>query len=554
MTKAYKSIAAFASLALICGAVGVVTIAPTPVLAQDDEEKPKRSQTLDPAVAKVLQVVFEDMQAENFQVALGKLNDLIASRGDRMKAYDKSTTYELRGSVKAQLEDYRGAQRDFQTALDAGGLNEDRNNQLRYFIAQINFQLEDYRGAIQGLNAWISSARAAGKPVSADAYYLLAAAYAQIEPPNYSAAVRPAEQAVATRAEPKKSDHDLLNLAYSETNANTKRAALLEKMINLWPKESSYWTQLSGLYSTTGKDKDAFAVLEVAYRAGLVKKEAEILTLVQYYSFFDNPYRGAKLLEREMGANNVKTNVNNLKLLSQMWSQAREHKRAIPVLERAAGMAEDGELYYRLGQVLIADEQYAKGEQAMARARARGGLTARQIGDSWLLTGTARFSQAGQGDRAQRNRAREAFANAARYESSAAQGRQWVAYINAINSTEDAQDRLACTQAEEERQAAIDRTRQQLQVCRLQGGGAGACTSVEEDLQALETTEPPECVKIRGGGGSEDTTAAVSETPTEPGGAAPAVATESPSDDGQSTVGTDGGEATEEEAEEPPAQ
>ena len=552
MTKAYKSIAAFASLALMFGAVGVVSVAPTPVLAQDDEEQPRRSQTLDPNVAKVLQTVFEDMQAENFQVALGKLNELINNRGDRMKAYDKSTTYELRGSVKASLEDYRGAQRDFQTALDAGGLPPERNNQLRYFIAQISFQLEDYRGAIQGLNRWIESARASGQPVSADAYYLLAAAYAQIEPPNYSAAVRPAEQAVAARSEPKKSDHDLLNLAYSETNANTKRAALLEKMINLWPKESSYWTQLSGLYSTTGKDKDAFAVLEVAYRAGLVKKEAEILTLVQYYSFFDNPFRGAKMLEREMGANNVRTNVNNLKLLSQLWSQAREHKRAIPVLERAAQMDDNGELYYRLGQVLIADEQYAKGEQALARARARGGLTSRQIGDSWLLTGTARFSQAGQGDRAQRNRAREAFANAARYETSATQGRQWVAYINAINSTEDAQDRLACTQAEEERQAAIDRTRQQLQVCRLQGGGAGACTSVEEDLQALETTEPPECTKIRGGAGSEDTTASSGEAPAEPGGAAPAIATESPSE-GDTTVGTDGGEAAE-EAEEPPAQ
>jgi len=332
MTKAYKSIAAFASLALMWGAAGVMSVAPTPVLAQDEEERPRRSQTLDVAVAKVLQVVFEDMQAENFQVALGKLNELINSRGDRMKAYDKSTTYELRGSVKAQLEDYRGAQRDFQVALDTGGLTPERNNQLRYFIAQIDFQLEDYRGAIQGLNAWIASARSTGQAVSPDAYYLLAAAYAQVSPPNYSAAVRPAEQAIAARAEPKKSDHDLLNLAYSETNANTKRSALLEKMINIWPREAGYWTQLSGLYSTTGKDKDAFAVLEVAYRAGLVKKEAEILTLVQYYSFFDNPFRGAKLLEREMGANNVRSNVNNLKLLSQLWSQSREHKRAIPTI------------------------------------------------------------------------------------------------------------------------------------------------------------------------------------------------------------------------------
>ena len=264
------------------------------------------------------------MQAEQFQEALAGLNNLIASRGDRMKAYDKSTTYELRGSVKAQLEDYRGAQRDFQTALDSNGLPPERNNQLRYFIAQISFQLEDYNGAIRGLNEWVRNARAAGETIDPNAYYLLAAAYASKEPPDYRAAQGPGEQLLATRTEPKKADHDLLNLIYDQNNEGTKRAALLEKMINIWPGDGGYWRQLSGLYSQLGKDKDAFAVLEVAYRAGLLETEAQILTLVNYYSFFDNPYRGGRLMEREMNAGVVKRNVKNLQLLSQLWSQARE--------------------------------------------------------------------------------------------------------------------------------------------------------------------------------------------------------------------------------------
>ena len=113
-------------------------------------------------------------------------------------------------------------------------------------------------------------------------------------------------------AEPRKGYFDLANLIYSELNDNNKRTPLLERMVNYWPNEKSYWTQLSGAYSVMGQDRDAFSVLEVAYRAGLIKTENELLTLIQYYSFFDNPYRGALLLEREMNAGNIKRVQKNL--------------------------------------------------------------------------------------------------------------------------------------------------------------------------------------------------------------------------------------------------
>lgn len=468
------------------GAFGLAAVAPVSAYAQEDEEngqQRRRSETLDPAVAKVLQEVFELMQAEQYQQALGKVNQLVESRGASMKAFDKSTTYELRAGIKYNLEDYRGALRDFQTALEANGLPPERNNQIRYYIAQLNLQLENYAEAIRGLNEWIAQARAAGQPIDANAYYLLAAAYVQNTPPNYRAAMQPAEQALAARTEPKKGDYDLLNLIYSELNESNKRAALLEKMVNYWPGERSYWTQLSGLYSTSGRDQDAFSVLEVAYRAGLLKNENEIITLVNYYSFFDNPYRGAKLLEREMEAGTVKRNVKNLTLLSQLWSQSREHKRAIPVLQEAARQSDTGELSYRLGQVLVADEQYAAAERALVAAINKGGMTQNQTGDCWLLLGTARFSQAGPGDRATRSRAREAFVRAQNYSNTRGQASQWVQYIDAINKTECDQDALEKAQTIEALKAEVARTRQALNVCRLQARPEAECAAIEQRIR-----------------------------------------------------------------------
>jgi tetratricopeptide (TPR) repeat protein len=498
------------------------------VSGQSGEQPRQRSQTLDTAVALVLQKVFELMQAEQFRPALAELDKLIAERGDRMKPFDKATTYELRGSVKASLEDYRGALRDFQTALETGALPPERNNQLRYFIAQLYFQLQDYQSAIRGLQEWIRAATAAGIKVDSNAYYLLAAAYTQLTPPDYRSARGPAEQALAALTEPRKGYYDLLNLIYSELNDSAKRGQLLERMINYWPNERSYWTQLSGLYATTGRDGEAFSVLEVAYRAGLLRSEGELLTLIQYYSFYDNPFRGAKVLERELAAGSIKRTVKNLTLLSQLWSQAREHKRAIPVLQEASGLSDTGELSYRLGQVLVADEQYAAAERALNTALRKGGMTANQTGDANLLLGLAIFSQAGPEDRATRRRAREAFVRATNYPNVSGQARQWVTYIDAINQTEEAQDRLECQQREEARLADIERLKQSAQVCRLQGGGE-RCDAILQQARGLEA-QATDCSKPRGqpemtpapaGSGLNDSAApAAGDAPAEP--AAPA--------------------------------
>ncbi|MBB5518138.1 hypothetical protein [Amphiplicatus metriothermophilus] len=481
-----KNIAGVLIAGLVAAFGAIAVYSPPAAALQEEEEQPRRrSETLDPAVARVLQDIFTMIQEERFQEALAGLNKLMSDRGDRMKPFDRATTLELRATVKVNLEDFRGALRDFEEALRLNALPPERNNQLRYFIAQLYFQLEDYQAAIRGLQEWIRISQTAGQTVDPNAYYLLAAAYIQVQPPNYRAALDPAERAVAALTEPRKSYFDLLNLIYSELNENTKRAQLLERMITHWPGERSYWTQLSGLYSTTGRDQDAFSVLEVAYRAGLLKNEAEILTLVQYYSFFDNPYRGAKLLEREMETGTVARNVKNLTLLSQLWSQAREHKRAIPVLQQAARMSDSGELSYRLGQVLLADEQYAASERALVAALNKGGMTQTQTGDAWLLLGTARFSQAGPGDRATRARAREAFSRALNYSNTRGQARQWIEYIDAINATEEAQDRLEAAQREEQRRAEIERVTTQLQVCRLQGRPPEECRAIERRLEEL---------------------------------------------------------------------
>jgi hypothetical protein len=212
-----------------------------------------------------------------------------------------------------------------------------------------------------------------------------------------------------------------------------------------------------------------------------------MVSLAQYYSLYNNPYRGAELIAKEMEAGNVEPNVDNLELLSQLWSQAREHKEAIPVLREAAKLSDEGELSFRLGQVLLADEQNAAAEGALETAINKGGLSDEDRADAWLLLGTARFNQAGPGDKAKRADADDAFRLAQRFQRTRERATQWRGYITAINNTERRQAALETKQQQELAESARDRA---ITSCRAQRlAGTTLSQECEELLAEVEADE-----------------------------------------------------------------
>jgi hypothetical protein len=128
-------------------------------------------------------------------------------------------------------------------------------------------------------------------------------------------------------------------------------------------------------------------------------------------------------------------------------------------------MSDEGELSFRLGQALLADEKYADAEQALESALEKGGLEEQKTAEAWILLGTARFNQAEPGEREQRNEADEAFAQAEQYPRTRRQASDWRNYINAINRTEQRQAALEQEQSERLAQSARERL---VTACRAQ--------------------------------------------------------------------------------------
>lgn len=437
-----------------------------------------QSGTLSPAVAGDLLKAYEELEVENYSGALQQLNDLIARRGDKMRDFDRASVLQIRGSAHVSMENYQAAINDFSEVLRLNALPEEQNVRMRFNMAQLYFVTEQFRASVDFFEDWL----AVEENPSDSAFFMLSAAYYYLD--EFRESLRTVDRAIELSEEPNKRYFDLKNIVLSELKLVPERTEHMKLMVGIWPEELPYWRQLSALYLDQEMQMESFAALETAYIEGLDIREADKIILAQFYSAFNNPHRGAELLEREMAAENVERNVDNLELLSQLWSQAREHKKAIPVLREAARLSDTGVLSFRLGQSLLADEQNEAAETALKNAIDKGDMDEEMVGEAWMLLGNARFNQAEPGDKEQRDIAAEAFVRAERYANTREQAQSWRQYIGAINQTEARQVALEQEQAERLEEAAQERL---LTACRArQLSGAQVSPECREILAEAE--------------------------------------------------------------------
>lgn len=196
---------------------------------------------------------------------------------------------------------------------------------------------------------------------------------------------------------------------------------VLEELIQEYPKDS-YVLTLAGVYSELGDTAKQLALTEALYEKGYIEGKSHAINLANLYLLHGLPYKAAKILETEMAAGNVESDVRNLRLLSQAWYQAREDKKAIPPLKRAAEAGDDGELFIRLAQSYINLEQWSEAAEAASRGLEMGGL--KRTDTAHIMYGMALFNQK------KLEQAKRAFQEARKDSRSRRAADQWIKYAD----------------------------------------------------------------------------------------------------------------------------
>lgn len=391
--------------------------------AQDRKKRSRASsQVMTKAVATKLIAAQEMLQAGKVNGAKKELDAVMKRRG--LKPLELANIYQFYAYVANEKDNAKQAIAYFIKAIQEDALPIAQQYQLEYNVAQLYMMEGDFNQALKILRTWFKKVRSKDSPVTPNGgnYYMLALCYVNLDPPNYERARKPAELAIESSDTPDENWLRMLGQIYYVQKEYTLMAEVLEELIERFNKPD-YYTQLSGAYAESGEELKALAVLQLAYKQDLLLRESQVQHLARMELYHSIPYRAAIILEKGLNDGILTDDLDNLKLLADSWIAAREPEKAFVPLSSAAGLADNGDLFMRLGQAYVQKQRWKDADKALGNALDHEELKDR--GQVHLLRGVARMNLE------RWKAARTSFKAAAKFEESKTSAEQYVRYLEA---------------------------------------------------------------------------------------------------------------------------
>jgi predicted Zn-dependent protease len=408
-------------LRLCCAGVALALVAGAGVAEKDGRpEKPqtKVTQTLSPATYKQMELAQKAFEAKDYRTAEAAL-DLLKAKIDKLNDYEKATLWNLYAAVFRSEDDNKRAVQAYAQVLKQNNLPEGLRDNALFALAQTFFLMEEYKKSIAVMNKWFSVVQ----DVQPDAYMLLAQAYYQLQ--DYKAAKEPILKALSIarqRNMPFKENWlGLLRAVFYELKDYPNATKVMELLVTQYPKDT-YFLQLSGLYGLQGDQKRQAEVMHLAYLGGYVSQPGDVLNVARLYMAQGAPQRAVEILEARLRDKTLELNVDNLQLLAQALSLARDVEESVPVLNKLASMSGESKHYNYLGQAYLQQGDWVKAADAFDSA-----LRARNVNNPSGLEmqkGTALYNGGKLGP------AREAFIAAAASPNEHDTALNWVKFID----------------------------------------------------------------------------------------------------------------------------
>ena len=339
-------------------------------------------------------------------------------------SFEKSQVWNYLGYVYFSRQNYPQSLVIYLKLIDEPEVERKMKVSTFNTVAQLYFQLEDYTNAAEFLERWIEALTADGQAGDPQTKALLAQAYYQLD--RKQASLRYVGEAIGDyRAKgklPPESWWSLQSLLYFEQQQYRLALPVLKQLITHYPRYR-YWHQLGGLYGELDEDMERLVATEIVYLAGALNKERELISLAYLYLGANTPYQAAKILDTAINNGSVGSTGGHLELLGLAWQQAGEGKRARPVLEKAATLSGQGNIYAQLASVYL-----DIGDSASAVAAARNAIDKGELkkpGFLQLVLGNAQLNLHCY------DHAAKAFEQAGKYRAVATKAGQWLDYAQA---------------------------------------------------------------------------------------------------------------------------
>ena len=378
----------------------------------DAHRKARRSNyPLGKRISRYLSAAAEETDGGNIAEAQALLDKL---RPRRLNPLERAYLYRLKAFVSYSEGDYEAAIENFEKTLKEEILPVRDDSRIRFNIAQLYASLQRWSDVVAALNRWF---RYVDEPIPL-AYYLMGIAYYQQS--EVDAAIENTTKAIDLSPEPAESWLQLLAALYTQKEDYASAVPIFEELVIRHPKKA-YWVQLSLLYGALEDYRHSLSVQQLAYLQGFLTEDKELRRLARSYLYHGVPVAAAEVLQKGLADGTIEPDVAAYELLANSWIGAREYEQSLPALEKAAELAENGDLYLRLGQVHMQRENWKQAAEHLDRALAKGDLD--NPGNAQLLLGISYYND-------QRvSKARASFARARRHEATRTEAERWMQHI-----------------------------------------------------------------------------------------------------------------------------
>lgn len=344
-------------------------------VAEEREEPPA---SMSESFYRRLSRTHELLDEDNLTEALDLMDRI---RTDRLSDYEAAQLYQTYGFVYSQMEREGEAFDAFEKCLELDALPTMVQQGIVYSVAGYYSGEERFAESNDTLMRWF---RYEAEPRS-EAYILMGANFAQQEmmPDALPYVIRANELAET----PNESWRNLQLAIHVELRQIPEAIELLKENVGIWPDKLRFYQVLSGLYMEANNDEGALSALTIPWHRGMLEAESDILNLARLNLFLENPARAGEILSQAMERGYVEENFDNLRLLLNSWTMAREMNRAVDAIDKLAELADDGEFFHRKAMLLNETGDWGGVVDSCRSALEKGGLE--NPGEVWILQGVA---------------------------------------------------------------------------------------------------------------------------------------------------------------------
>ncbi|WP_075184835.1 tetratricopeptide repeat protein [Teredinibacter haidensis] len=371
--------------------VGYDNLLMADALAQGSKKEKRKLPGMSESMFKKLGKVTEAASPEegsgkepDFALAIKELKK-IEKGCEKCNAYEVAQVYNYFGWVYYSMEDYPNSIKYYNLVVkQSPNIPWGMELQSIYTLAQLEYTQERYAKAIAHLDKWMELSDTVG----ADVYNLKSSICYQMEDKN--CAIKNINIAINMVEEKgkiaKEAWYSLKRSLYLEKEDYKSALPILVKLVRHYPKKA-YHQQLASVYGMLEQEKMQLAALDGLYLMGGIEKEQKLLNLAYLLIQGEYPYRAAKILEKGFADKMLKRNERNLETLAKAWGQAQEKRKAIPIMEEAAKLSDNGDLFGTLMGLYLDIDDSKKAIKAGKDALKKGKL--KRVGDINLNIGVA---------------------------------------------------------------------------------------------------------------------------------------------------------------------